>query len=135
MNTEKDSLCLYLFALKGWKTSNTTTSSIVIIKLFLMQGMCGANDDMYSLLETAHKNKNIDKIKILESYMPCFEYIDTEPYNECLICTDPRGLKDDPYEPLYPCGHRGYCDECREKMDKKCPRCRQKILLGDYKLQ
>ena len=60
-------------------------------------------------------------IELLESYM---EYIDTEPYKECLICMDERQGY---YKALYPCGHRGYCNECIKKINT-CPRCRLDII-------
>ena len=119
-------------------------SSYIILKLFLMmQYICSKNSrrhvsmpkiDMHEVLSQACSKEPQGYIKLLESYMPCFEYVDTDAYKECLICMDTR--KDDkPYEPLYPCGHRGYCEVCIKKMDKKCPRCRQKILRSNYKLQ
>lgn len=60
-----------------------------------------------------------------------YRYDDTEIYKECCVCLKARGVEEGEvmYEPLYPCGHSGYCKACISKIkEKKCPRCRLDII-------
>ena len=71
--------------------------------------------------------------KMVKKYL----YKDTTIYKECCICLTKKRQREEVekeedgrgelHEPLYPCGHNGYCQECIRDVTK-CPRCRHDII-------